>query len=91
MEQLKVKYNELFEKGKSFIEKWKPTFQTQQSSPQQSPSPKEEVIQNEAFVANNNNKRSIVDQLKDIVDLKEKGLLSEEEFSHFKKKILDQA
>ena len=87
-DQIKNKYAEFYEYGKGIIEKLKNQYAP---NPKYEPfkMPKDEPVSSSPTVNTSFGSRSIVDQLKDIVDLKEKGMLTDEEFVNFKKKILD--
>jgi len=73
------KYDEWFEKGKEYAESLSKSKKAENEE-----APKSEQSQ----TSNNDKTRSAIDQLKDIAELKEKGLLTEEEYLQFKKKIL---
>ncbi|HRG31809.1 MAG: DUF697 domain-containing protein [Saprospiraceae bacterium] len=77
----KTRYEELFEKGKEFAQQAQ-SQRGKQENKQESPAtsnPPSDV----------KTTRSAIDQLKDIAELKEKGLLSEDEYESFKRRILE--
>ncbi|HMS30052.1 MAG TPA: DUF697 domain-containing protein [Saprospiraceae bacterium] len=80
-EAIKSKYNDLFEKGKEYASQLK-------KQPAPSPDPSAQAKSDQAEPDQPSSSRSMIDQLKDIAELKEKGLLSEEEYQDFKRKIL---
>ena len=77
----KSRYEELFEKGKEYA---------QQAQSQRNSQENKQESQNFTNTPNDEKRtRSTIDQLKDIAELKEKGLLSEEEYESFKRRILE--
>ncbi|HRI01797.1 MAG TPA: DUF697 domain-containing protein [Saprospiraceae bacterium] len=86
----KAQYDELFEKGKDLAQKMKASSSSSQPSEQNNSNQHQANSQStdESKPNSSSGPRSSIDQLKDIAELKEKGLLTEEEYSQFKAKIL---
>ncbi len=82
VESLKSKYDELFEKGKEYAQNLRKEKESETPEART-----EEKYSNQN--ASSNSTRSAIEQLKDLAELKEKGLINEEEYNTFKKKIMD--
>jgi uncharacterized protein (DUF697 family) len=80
----KSKYDELFEKGKEYAQQMKQKAKEENSSTDVS-----DESQNPTSKKPASKTRSALDQLRELSELKEKGILNEEEFNDFKKKILE--
>lgn len=75
-ETFKEYYEEQFKKGKKVAEDMKNKEEKEKKS-------------GKSTVVNEDKKKDPVDRLKDLVKLKEKGILSEEEFQKMKEKLID--
>lgn len=81
-ERLKKMYREQFEKGKKVAEQMKKEFDEQRGQQQATP-PSEEPKPTAPAAG-------VVDRIKEIAELRNQGLISEEEFEQMKKRIIDQ-
>ena len=79
VERLKKFYNEKFEKGKKVAEDIKETTEKKQAA----------VEKVEKMEMKQEGKKDIIGRLKELGDLKESGVISEEEFEKMKKKLID--
>jgi uncharacterized protein (DUF697 family) len=84
-ERLKKMYREQFEKGKKVAEQMKKEYDEQrgQQQQQQATPPSEEPKPTAPA-------SGVVDRIKEIAELRNQGLISEEEFEQMKKRIIDQ-
>ena len=79
VERLKKFYNEKFEKGKKVAEDIKKKTEKKQAA----------VEKVEKMEMKQKGKKDIIGRLKELGDLKESGVISEEEFEQMKKKLID--
>ena len=77
--RLNKMYKEMFEKGKKVAKEWK----------EEAESNTEEPLTQEPEVTQKNNNQNVVERLKELAQLKEQGIISQEEFDQMKKKLID--
>ncbi len=89
-ERLKNVYKEKFEKGKKVAQEWKKEEATQKEQPTE-----EETIVNKSASADastsseDDKMNDVFERLKKLANLKDQGVISEEEFQEMKKKLID--
>lgn len=88
-ERFRKFYSEKFEKGKKVAEEWK-----KQQDQKKEPGfrmPGEQNNSNETASSNQSSQQDVLTQLKELGDLKQSGVITEEEFQNLKNKILSGA
>lgn len=88
IERLKKMYREQFEKGKKVAQKWKAEEEAAKASGENT-TPEAPEIEELAAKTSLTPESGAVEKLKELGELKEKGLLSEEEFAEMKRKLID--
>lgn len=85
-------YKEKFEKGKKVAEEWKKEEKIRKKAQEESADVPQEAKPNHAPVAEQPkqpNGQEILAKLKELADMRDSGILSEEEFAVMKKKLID--
>ena len=89
-ESFKKMYKEKFEKGKKVAEQWKKEEEAKKKEEEAAKADQEatttETPANTATASSSNN---IIEKLKELGQLKEAGIISEEEFAEMKKKLIE--
>ncbi len=78
-ERFKNFYKEQFEKGKEYAQKWKKEKDTEPKANTNTDAPK-----------GKNNSSDLIDKLKELSELRDKGIISEEDFEKMKRKIMSE-
>ncbi|MEM1215204.1 MAG: DUF697 domain-containing protein [Bacteroidota bacterium] len=87
-ESLKKMYREQFEKGKKVAQEWRAAEEEAKASGE-TVTPAAPEIEELAEKTTITPEAGVVDKLKELGELKEKGLLTEEEFAEMKRKLID--
>lgn len=88
-ERLKKVYKEKFEKGKKVVEEWR---QEEQQAKKEGASTVSEDIPESAVpedAVTDDNKEDVLAKLRELGDLRDKGVISPEEFAEMKKKLIE--
>lgn len=83
--RLRKMYKEKFEKGKKYAQEIKKDQETK--APEEADLPEEPTVSTEEPLKPSN--VEILDRLKELAQLKEQGILTEEEFNEMKRKLID--
>jgi len=85
--RLKKLYKEKFEKGKKVAKEWKEEAEAAASEATETTSTTTSTTSSTTTNSSDNN--AVVERLKEIAELKESGIITEEEFLEMKKKIIE--
>jgi hypothetical protein len=80
-ERFKNFYKEQFEKGKEYAQKWKKEKETE---------PAANSNTSTDAAKSKNNSSDLIDKLKELSELRDKGIISEEDFEKMKRKIMSE-
>ena len=92
-ERLKKLYKEKFEKGKKVAQEWKAEEDQAKAAGKTTatePEPQPEPAPAAAPAPDTNSPASVMDKLKDLAKLRDDGVITEEEFSEMKRKLIDE-
>ena len=92
-ERLKKLYKEKFEKGKKVAQEWKAEEDQAKAAGKTTatePEPQTEPAPAAAPAPDTNSPASVMDKLKDLAKLRDDGVITEEEFSEMKRKLIDE-